>query len=341
MLIGRKNIITRKRGWVFMYKKKASVLAGLSLSVALILGACSEVEGEGSDGESYPKGNIEVLVGHGAGGGTDQFARAVAKELEIILGTTINVVNQEGGAGVVALENAYAQPADGYTLIADAAYPITTAAGTNKHGLEDVTPIARVQNDTYILWVNKDTYTTVEELIEDAKANPGKIKVGGTGALGMDEITTGMFGNEADVELNYIPMKGGGEMHAGILGGHLDVMFDEPGPASSLSEAGEIVPLLVLSEERLEAFPEVPTAIEKGWDLTLGNERGFFIKKGADPAIVEKLEEAIKKAAETEAYKKYEKDSYLDLRSGWLGSEDYTKELEKNIELFKEILEGL
>lgn len=87
------------------------------LSVMMLLAGCGGNSEEGNAANNYPERNIEVLVGHGAGGGTDLFARAVTSELEDILGVNINVVNQEGGAGVVAAQNAYNAPSDGYTLV--------------------------------------------------------------------------------------------------------------------------------------------------------------------------------------------------------------------------------
>lgn len=326
-------------------KRKFNFIGILLISLAMLLTACSgDSKGTGAaagtDGD-YPKRNIEVLVGHGAGGGTDMFTRTVTKELEGILGVNINVVNQEGGAGVVALQNAFNAPSDGYTLIADAAFSITTAAGTNTHGLNDFTPIARFQADTYALWVKKDKYQSIEEFIEVAKENPRKITIGGTGSLGMDEMTAFMFNEAAEVDLNFVPMEGSGEMHAGVLGGHLEAMVDEFGPTKSLSDDGAIVPLVVFSEERLEEFPDVPTTVELGWDLIDGNERGFYIKKDVDPEIINALEEAMKKVYDSEEYKKYEKDNYLHLREGWLSSEDFTKRTEELIEKYTVIMEKL
>lgn len=317
----------------------------------MLLAACSgggttESGGSSNEGDDkktsgYPERNIEVLVGHGAGGGTDMFARAVTKELEEILGVNINVVNQEGGAGVVAAQNAFNAPSDGYTLIGDAAFSITTAAGTNTHGLEDFTPIARFQADTYALWVKKDQYKSIEDFVKAAKDKAGKITVGGTGSLGMDEMTVFMFGEAAGVDLNFVPMEGSGEMHAGVLGGHLEAMVDEFGPTKSLSDDGSIVPLVVFAEERLEDFPDVPTTVELGWDLTDGNERGFYIKSDTDPEIIKALEEAMKKAYDSEAYQKYEEENYLHLREGWLNSEDFTKRTEELIEKYSVIMKKL
>lgn len=323
-------------------KKRRNIIAAFLLVFVLILSACGNgSSNEGGKGKEYPSRNIEVLVGHGAGGGTDLFARAVAKELEGILDTNINVVNQEGGAGVVALQNAYGAPADGYTLIGDAAFSITTAAGTNTHGLEDFIPIARFQIDTYALWVKKGAYDSIDDFIKEVEANPKKVTVGGTGSLGMDELTVFMLGEAANVEFNFVPMEGSGEMHAGVLGGHINAMVDEFGPTKALAEDGSIEPLVVFSEERMEKYPDVPTTVELGWDLIDGNERGFYIKKDADPEIIAALEEAMKKVYDSEAYKKYEKENYLDLREGWLNSEEFTKRTEELIEKYSIIMDKL
>src|SRR5699024_8741381 len=177
-----------------MKKKMMFLLVG----VLLIIAACANNDNGDSKSSlgDYPSKTIEVYVGHGAGGGTDLFARAAAKELEELLGVKVNVVNMEGGAGVVAAENAHKQSPDGYTLVADAAFPITTAAGTNQYGLEGFTPIARFQSDTYALWVDPDKFEDIDDFMEQAKANPNSITVGGTGSMGMDEITVGMINME-------------------------------------------------------------------------------------------------------------------------------------------------
>ncbi|MCF6410742.1 tripartite tricarboxylate transporter substrate binding protein [Pseudalkalibacillus salsuginis] len=315
----------------------------LFLGLVLILAACgggSEQSG-GEASTNYPERKIEVLVGHGAGGGTDLFARAVVKELEEILDVNINVVNQEGGAGVIAAQNAFNAPADGYTLVGDAAFPITTAAGTNKHGLDDFVPIARFQSDTYGLWVNPAKFDSIDDFIQAAKDNPGKITVGGTGSMGMDEITVFQLGQVAGVELSFVPMEGSGEMHSGVIGGHLDAMVDEFGPTKALYEDGSIKPLVVFAEERLEQFPDLPTTVEKGWDITDGNERGFYIKKGTDPEIIKILEGAMKKAYDSEEYQKLEEESYLHLREGWLNSKEFTTRTEELIEKYKAVMEEL
>lgn len=311
----------------------------------LILAACgSNDENKDNNAKAdidYPEKTIEILLGHGAGGGTDLFARAVAKELEEELDVSVNVVNQEGGAGVVAIENAFNKPSDGHTLVAISAFPITTAAGTNQHGLDDFTPIARFQSDIYGLWVNKDSFDSIEEFIEYAEENPGELKIGGTGSLGLDEITAHMFGKEADIDVNFVPMEGAGEMHSGVVGDHLDAMVEEFGPADPLYQDDSIKPLVVFNEERLDDFPDLPTTDEMGWDLTGGNERGFIVKSDTDEEIIQVLEDTMKNIYESEDYKEYEEKNFLHLREGWLDSEEYEEKLEESIEEFSEVIDEL
>lgn len=302
----------------------------------------TEDEGGGDAAVDYPTRDITVLVGHGAGGGTDTFSRQISKEMEKILGVNMNVINQEGAGGVIAKENGANEPADGYTIVATSSMPIQVAIGTNDNAQLNVyKAIARVQSDTMALQVKSGTYANLEEFIEDAKANPGKLKIGGTGVGVMDDMVFQMFVKEAGIDVIYVPIDGAGQMHAQLLGGHIDAMLEEPGPTISMIEAGEVDPILFFNEDRLDDFPDVPSSVEMGWDITNGVERGFLIHKDTPQEIIDILEAAMKEAKDSPEYKEYEKNSYLHLREGWLGSDDYTDKLQADIDAFTEIVESL
>ncbi|MEN2769031.1 Bug family tripartite tricarboxylate transporter substrate binding protein [Ornithinibacillus xuwenensis] len=322
-----------------MFKKK-SLFVGLIALLLIVLTACSNSgsKNEEASTEDYPERDIEVYVGHGPGGGTDTFVRTITNLMAEDLGANFNIINQEGGSGVIAMQNAMQEDADGYTLIGDSAYAVTTAAGTNQFGLDKVKPIARIQSDIYALQVKNGTFESIDELIEYAKAHPGEVNLGAVGTMGIDEITARRFIKEAGVDMNYIPMEGAGNMHSDLLGGHIDVILEEVGPTVSYIEEGEFTPLVFFAEERLEDFSDVPTTVEKGWDLTDGVERYLMIPADAPQEIVDLLEDAAKKAMESEEYQEYAANSYLNLRDGWMGSEDFTKKLEQDIEKYKEII---
>ena len=345
--------------------KKLFILIALMLAVGMVLAACggtegengtndagtaegnnggeNAAEGEGNAGEAadYPNRDIEIYVGHGAGGGTDTFARKMAELMEPILGVNINVVNKEGAGGVIAKEAAANQPADGYTLVAISSFPVSTALGTNPAGLDVLTPIARVQADTYTIMTKPDQFASLEDFLAFAEENPGEIRIGGVSTGSMDEINTARFIDATGLDMTYVPFDGTGDATAALLGGHIDAMLEEIGPMIDYVESGEIEPILVFAEERLDDFPDVPTTVENGWELTQGVERGMAVHVDVPDAIKEKLEAAMKEAYDSEEYKEYEKQAYLHLREGWLGSEEYRAKLEEDIELYREAAEKI
>lgn len=327
-------------------------LSILLFAVALVLAACQDVTetvnpggGKEDDPEAmetkidYPTKDIQVFVGHGAGGGTDTFVRQITKLMEKDLGVKFNVINMEGAGGVIAKEKAANEPADGYTIVGGGALPIQVAVGTNKNAhLNVFKAVARVQSDTAALQVKAGTYPSIEAFIEEAKANPGQLRIGGTGVGIIDDIIVRMFKRATGLDVIYVPFEGAGDMHAALLGGHIEAMIEEPGPTLSQIEAGEIEPILFFAEERIDEFPDVPTSVEKGWEITYGVERGFYIRKDTPQEIVDTLEAAVKRAYDSDEYKEYERNAFLHLREGWLSSEEYTEKMKRDIEVFSEII---
>ena len=318
--------------WFFMI-----LLVG---SLAWANGSTEEID-TGKLVENYPNKVIDVYVGHGAGGGTDTFVRTITNLMAKDLNATFNVINQPGGSGVVAMKSAMQKKADGYTLIGDSAYNVTTAAKSNSYGLDEVIPICRIQSDIYAIQVAKGTFSSIEELITYAKAHPNELKFGAVGSLGMDEISARRFMQAADIEMRYIPEEGAGNMHSDLLGGHIDVMLEELGPVISYVKNGDYLPLVFFAEERLKDYPNIPTTVEMGWDLTDGIERYFMINADTPQEIIDLLEASAKKAMEDPGYKAYANKSYLDLRNGWMGSADFTKKLKNEIVKYQQILEEL
>ena len=301
--------------------------------------AVSEEQDEVS---AYPTRDIEFLVGHGAGGGTDLFARKVAELLEPHLGVNINVINYEGAGGVIAKEEAAKRPADGYTLVALSAFPVSTAFGTNQHGLDVLTPLARFQSDTYTIMVNSEQFSDIDEFLAYAEDNPGQVRLGATSTGNTDEINARRFIEATGKDIIYVPFDGAGDMHSALLGGHVEALLEEIGPTIDYVESGKMKPILFFAEERLADFPETPTTVEKGWDdLIQGVERGVGIRKDVPEGIIQKLEDALKQVYDSEEYQQFEEQRYLHLREGWLNAADYRKRLEEDIALYQEIIEQL
>lgn len=291
----------------------------------------------------YPEKTLQMIVGWGAGGGTDVFARAIAQPASEKMGQTINVVNMKGASGALSGDYVVSQPADGYTIWAEGSnYSINVALGKTPHGLDQYIPIARIQYDTGSLQVGENSkFNTIEDLVAYAKEHPGEITVGGTGAAGFDEVIIAKFEKAAGIDLKYVPFESAGDMHTAVLGGHIDAEYEEFGPTVKLIDAGSIKVLLAFTENKLEQYQDVPISKEKGWDVTDGMWRGLFVKAGTPQEIVDYLREVFSESKDAESYKEIEAVNLLNLRPGYMDSEEFTTFIQDDIEEYKVVLKEL
>ena len=246
----------------------------------------------------YPDRPIGVAVSYGAGGATDFQARIVTMVAgnEDILGQPIYIINKPGAGGRVGW-NWFATDAesDGYTL---SAYNIPhfiaqSHKGDEKYSADAFEPIANWGEDPAVVIVPKDSpYNTMGELIEFAKANPGKVTTSGAGLFVGHHIAALQIQKACACKIAYIPTKGGGAaaMKAVIAG---DVMagINNLSDAFRAAQAGNVKILAVADLERNEFLPDVPTMMEAGLDVDNSsvNFRGVMVPKGTPQAIIDKL----------------------------------------------------
>lgn len=325
------------------YKKEAKLsilwlIVGL-LAFTLIIPA-SVVGGKIPKPKDFPSRSIEYVVPWGAGGGSDTFGRVINIKARREMGVSVVVINLPGGAGAVGTQYVMKQPADGYTLFGitndlDVNYLLGRSKYTPH---KDLTPIIRAHVDVSSIMAGKNSPAqTWQGLIDYAKKNPGKLTMGGIGALASDERWGQMVWEKAGVKVSYVPFDDAGEMHAALLGGHIDTIFEEPGVVIGMVEEKLIIPVMILTEKRLARFPDVPAAGEIGvvppmmW-------RGIAVKRGTPPEIVKYLEQVFTKSLKSKMYKSFEKNRLLYLYPGYLGSEDLMKVWEKEFELNEKAL---
>jgi putative tricarboxylic transport membrane protein len=286
--------------------------------------------------KNYPERPVEVVVGYGAGGGSDLFARAIVAEARNIMKVPIPVVNKPGAGGVVAVEYLQGQPADGYTLLAGAATVILTGGllGMSKHQYTDFDLIIRAQHDVMLLVVKYDShFKTIQDVIADAKARPGQQTWGIVGtANGYQAYIADSFANVVGITPKIIPFDSAGRQQSSLLGGHNDVMLDEPATVISLAQGKKVRPLLVFAKERIRPFPDLPTIGEMGAKDFPGIYRGVVAKKGIPPETLRYLVEVFTAAYNSPAYKKYEASDFLDLRKGFLGPKEFEAFLKEDAE---------
>jgi len=260
---------------------------------------------------AYPDRPITMIVPWGAGGGTDAVARFIASELEKDLKQPINVVNRTGGSGVVGHTAISSAAPDGYTIgLITVEIAMMKHVGLTTLGPTGFTPIGMVNYDPTALFVSSDSkIKDVKDLLEMAKANPGKLKASGTGQGGIWHL--GLAGMLVDAKLpgnavGWVPSQGAAPGLQDLVAGGIELAACSLPEARSLVEARKIRPLVLMSAEPDSVFPKVPLLKDvTGSNWTTGAWRGVAGPKGLPADVTAKLEAAVKKAYDSKAYQDF------------------------------------
>lgn len=256
--------------------------------------------------DKYPSRPVEMVVPWGPGGGADQTGRKIAKILEQQNKITVPVVNAPGATGVTGLTKVANGANDGYTvaiLTADS-FPLLLGSSP-KWKLEDFTPIAiMIQQPSGIYVAENSRFATWSDLEREAKARPGQLKVAVSGLGSTDDITIGYLASKG-VKMVSVPYAKPGERYSALLGGHVDAMYSPVGNIQSYVDGKQMRPLLLLSNERVGQFKDIPTSVELGYNVTLPQFRGVIVKAGTDPAKVKMLSDMLAKVAADAEYQEF------------------------------------
>lgn len=262
-----------------------------------------------------PDKPVELVVQSAAGGGSDIFARNMAKVLaeEKIVTVPINVVNKPGGSGAIAYSYLRQKKGDPHLIAtATGSYITTPVLGHSPVSYKDFTNVAVLCVEDYVGVVRADSsYKSLKDLIAAAKQKPNSIRVGGTGPAGSDAIIRNRVEKAAKVQLNYIVFQSGGEVNAALLGGSVDFASPNPSEATQLVKAGRLRPLAMFSPQRLDNWKDVPTAREQGIDVTLEQFRGVVAAGGLTKEQSLFWQNAMVKMFQSPGFKKYLEDNGL------------------------------
>lgn len=252
----------------------------------------------------YPSKNIRLVVPFGAGGGTDAVGRTLANSAKDILGQNISIMNRTGGAGAVGMSFGAQQRADGYTLtVVTREIASLPQMGLMRHTADDFRLIRLVNLDPAVVLVAADSpYNTINDLIKEAKENPGSVKFASTAAPNFYLMS---LEKDQSIKLNAIPYNGASEAIPAVLGHHTDVTMVTPGEAIAQLRSGQLKALGVMSEERIQYIPDVPTLKEQGIDVVTGTWRGIGAPKDTPDAVIEKLGAAFDEAMASEEFKSF------------------------------------
>ena len=142
-----------------------------------------------------------------------------------------------------------------------------------------------------------------------------------------------------DIDLKNVPFSEPGERYAALAGGHVDILHEQPGDVMSFIDSGDYKPIIVMSEERVKGFEDVPTSIEKNINITAGYWRGVWVKSGTPDYALEYLQDIIKKAVNTKEYQEYEKRKYLHLREGLLLGKKFNTFIRDEYQYYNNVME--
>jgi putative tricarboxylic transport membrane protein len=262
-----------------------------------------------------PERPIEFVVQAAAGGGSDIFARTMAKILtaEKIVTVPVNVVNKPGGSGAVAYSYVKTKRGDPHVIAtATSSYLTTPIQGHSPVSYRDFTNTAVLCVEDYVAVVrNESPFKTLKDLVEAARKKPNGIRIGGSSVGSSDNIIENRLEKAAGIQLNYIVFQSGGEANAALLGGSVDMAGPNPSEAAQLIQAGRLRPIAMFSPQRLEKWPNVPTAREQGFDVTLEQHRGVIAAGGITKDQELFWQNAMVKLFQSPEFKKYMSDNGL------------------------------
>ncbi|MBX9826365.1 MAG: tripartite tricarboxylate transporter substrate binding protein [Xanthobacteraceae bacterium] len=277
-----------------------------------------------SAAQDFPSRAVTLIVPYAAGGTTDIALRALAAATEKHLGQHILIENRAGAGGVIGpMQMAANSAPDGYTIsqipITVFRYPFT--AKTTFNPITDLSYIISLSGYTFGIVVKPDApWKTFQELLADAKANPGKISYGTPGAGTTLHLTMEQIAKQHGIKWTHVPFRGTSDSTNALMGGHISVVADASGWAPLVNN-GTLRLLVIWSDKRSKSWPNAPTLKEAGVAMVSNSPFGLAGPKGMDARVVKALHDAFKKGMEESSYA--EVMSRIDQEPFYLNTEDY------------------
>jgi tripartite-type tricarboxylate transporter receptor subunit TctC len=232
-----------------------------------------------ADGHGWkPNKPIDFIIMAGKGGGADKMARLMQAivEKEDLADRPLVPTNKSGGSGAEALIAAKSANDPDHTIMVTLNSFYTTPLRQPGLDVDVLTfaPVARMAEDTFLLWVHKDSgISTFEEWLDVAKSEGKNWVMGGTGSNSEDNIITDFLNDNYGLSMKYIPYKGGGAVAKDVAGKQINSSVNNPSEALGFYESGDMIALVAFTDERLPMFPDVPTLREKGVDFSYFMQR--------------------------------------------------------------------
>ena len=275
----------------------------LACMLALLAAFCASAAAQE---KKFPSRPVDMIVNFGPGGGADQLGRIMSKLLEPVLGVPVPVSNIAGASGNADLAKVLGSTPDGYTIGTLTGLSVSAwAGGLGKLQIRDFAFIAVVQSSPSMLFVPADSkIQDYKRLLEAAKAAPGKLRVATAGYGTLDDIAVKFLATRGFAMVN-VPFAKPGERYMSPLGGHSEILFEEPGDVVQFIESKQYRPIVVFGARRHPAFPDTPASGEFGHDIDLPNWRAVVTAAKVPADTLAALNAAVAKVLESHEWKKF------------------------------------
>jgi len=310
-----------------------------SFTFATLLGAASLI-GHASaqaQAQTFPNKPIQLVIPF-APGDTDRMLRPFSDKMGEFLGQTVVMNFKPGAGGAVGAGQVANSKPDGYTIVGTSPGSIVVVPLANKdvtYSTDSFEPIAALSEGGFMLVVQSSSaLKNMKDLVAFSKQSPGKLTFSTSGSKGITHMLAEILAQDVKVKWTHIPYQGSGPAITALLGGHVDMASTAIGPAQPHIAAGTLRPLAVFGETRLNAFPDVPTLKELGYNIGSPVFYGILAPKGTPKEVVDAIYLAAKKSVDKYNAQITENLSTLGAQIGLLGPKEYGEYLKKQKELF-------
>jgi tripartite-type tricarboxylate transporter receptor subunit TctC len=266
------------------------------LLLSLVAGASTGCNKEGP----YPNHEIEFVIPFAPGGPADTAARIIQPKISELLGVPVVLENKPGGGGALAADAVANSPADGYHVIATSNNVLTVLPWTQE-GLtfksSDFVPLGSYISDLSVIAVNANSpWKNLDQFVDYAKKNPGKLNYGSAGAGTVSFFVTELLKLSYGLQITHVPFQGSAPAKDALPEGHVDVAAFGSSVAGPLIASGDLRPLVTTASDRLAKYPDVPTMYEKGFkEASLNIWMGLFVPAGTPKEAADRLATALAK----------------------------------------------
>jgi tripartite-type tricarboxylate transporter receptor subunit TctC len=258
--------------------------------------------------QTWPSKPVKLVNGYPAGGGADILARMVAERLTAALGQQVIVENRTGATGIIAAQSVAAAAPDGYTVLfytmnMCCTSPVMPGNKVNIDPDKDLMPVGRVAGLDNLLYVGPQTpFKTVKDVIDGARAQPGKLTYGSSGVGGSYHLWAALFTTLANIEMLHVPFRGGPPAIAEIVAGRVDMMFGNLAEILPHIRNGGVRPIAFTSVPPSPVLPGIPTIAETLPEYRADNWFGIGLPAATPPAIAERLNAEVRTIVADKAF---------------------------------------